>query len=199
MGGMSRKSGQSGFTLIEMLVVLAIMSVLAIVTLPNIFRTTEDQRLKGDGRGIAQSVGVAKMRAASKFSRARLFVDLNTNSFFTQYWDKTLNDWVTEGGTTRLSRGVTFGFSILGAPPPTTQVVISQSPACTDAAGVAIANSACITFNSRGIPVDGVGAPTGNNAVYITNGVGVFGTTLTATPLVRLWWSPANTVSWIRQ
>jgi prepilin-type N-terminal cleavage/methylation domain-containing protein len=197
---MKRRTIQSGFSLVEILVVMAIIAVIAVMALPNVFRTTEDQRLKGDGRAIAQMVGVTKMRAASKFSRARLFVDLDTDSFFVQYWDKPTNAWVTEGGTTNLSQGVSFGFGGLGAPPPNTQAVIQQSPLCLANDNVStIANSACIVFNSRGIPVDAVGAPTGNNAVYLTNGVGVFATTLTATPLVRLWWSPANVVAWVRQ
>jgi prepilin-type N-terminal cleavage/methylation domain-containing protein len=198
---MTRQATQSGFTLVEILVVLAIIAVISVTALPNVFRTTEDQRLKNDGRSIAQMIGVTKMRAASRFSRARLFADLDTNSFFVQVWDKPTNSWVSEGGTIRLSQGVNFGFGGLGAPPANTQVVISQSPLCQamDGSVATIANSACIVFNSRGIPVDNVGAPTGSNAIYLTNGVGVFATTLTATPLVRLWWSPANVVAWVRQ
>jgi type II secretory pathway pseudopilin PulG len=185
--------------LVELLTVVAVMGIIAIVALPNVFRATEDSRLRGDGRAIAQMVGVTKMRAASKFSRARLYVDLDANTYMQQYFDKTANDWITEGGATPLSRGVTFGFGGLGQPPNATQPAIGQSPACTTAGGAAIGNTACIVFNSRGIPIDNVGAPYGANAIYLTNGVGVFATTLTATPLVRLWWSPANTVAWVRQ
>jgi hypothetical protein len=64
---------------------------------------------------------------------------------------------------------------------------------------VDIGNTACIVFNSRGIPVDPVGAPIGRNALYITDGTGVYGTTLTATPLVRLWWSPVGRDAWVEQ
>ena len=198
-GGMSRKSGQSGFTLIEMLVVVGLIGVISVFALPSLLRTSQDLRLRNDGRAIAQLVGVVKMRAAAKFSRARLFVALDNNTYIVQWWDRTANTWVTEGGTTRLSQGVQFGFGGLGAPPPDTQVAIQQSAPCTDDGGAAIGNSACIVFNSRGIPVDALGNPTGANAIYLTNGVGVFGTTLTATPLVRLWWSPANTAAWVRQ
>jgi prepilin-type N-terminal cleavage/methylation domain-containing protein len=189
-----------GFSLIEMLLVVAIMAIVGAIALPNVFRTNEDLRLKGDGRAIAQSVGGAKMSAAAKFSRARVFVDLDTNSFYSQYWDKPTDTWVTDGGTSQLSPGVTFGFGALDTPPPDTQVAILQSPACIDDDEITpIGNSACIVFNSRGIPVDNAGTPVGDNAIYITNGVGVFVTTLTATPLVRLWQSPANSVAWIKQ
>ena len=60
----------------------------------------------------------------------------------------------------------------------------------------AIGNTSCVIFNSRGIPVDAGGAPTGGNGLYITDGVGVYGVTVTATPLVRLWWSPATAAVW---
>jgi hypothetical protein len=38
------------------------------------------------------------MRAASSFSRARLFADLDANQYILQVWDRTANTWVTEGG-----------------------------------------------------------------------------------------------------
>ena len=38
------------------------------------------------------------------------------------------------------------------------------------------------------------GAPLGGNALYITDGTGVHGTTVTATPLVSQWWSNASDI-----
>jgi prepilin-type N-terminal cleavage/methylation domain-containing protein len=197
---MIRQTRESGFSLVEVMTVVAVIAIISIFALPNFFRASQDQRLKNDGHAIAQMVGIVKMQAAAKFTKARLFVATSDNAYYTQTWDKTIDDWVTDGGTTQLSQGVTFGFGTLDTPPIDTQPVILQSPECLAADGVtAIGNSACIVFNSRGIPVDGLGNPIGDNAIYITNGVGVFGTTLTATPLVRLWWSPANTVAWVKQ
>jgi hypothetical protein len=102
-----------------------------------------------------------------------------------------------------LSEGVAFGFASLAAPPPNTQNAIGMSPPCTTDDGAAtIANTSCIVFNSRGVPVTVNGAvatPTGNNALYVTNGSSVFATTVTATPLVRAWWSPSANPSWVRQ
>ena len=61
------------------------------------------------------------------------------------------------------------------------------------------ANPACIVFNSRGIPVDTAGAPMGGNALYVTDTTGVYATTITATPLVRQWWSSAAAVGWVQR
>ena len=40
------------------------------------------------------------MRAAAKYTRSRVRVDLATETFYLQSWDKTANAWVTEGATT---------------------------------------------------------------------------------------------------
>jgi hypothetical protein len=65
--------------------------------------------------------------------------------------------------------------------------------------GTPISNTACIVFNSRGIPVDSTGGPTGNNAFYITDGSGTYAVTLSATPLIRLWWTKASEAKWIHR
>jgi prepilin-type N-terminal cleavage/methylation domain-containing protein len=190
---------QRGYTVLEILVVVGIVGVLTIMTLPMTGRTLGDVRLRGDAQAISSSVALAKMRAASGFTRARLFVSLDSNTYFVQIWDRDASAWVTEGGTNQTSEGVDFGFSGLGDPPPNTQAAIAQSVECLDDDQEAIAGTACIVFNSRGIPIDASGAPTGDNALYITDGVGVYATTLTATPLVRLWWSPAHSAEWVQQ
>jgi len=196
---MTSKHGQRGFTLIEMLAVVAVIGIVSIMVIPSITRGAEANRLNSSGRAIAQEVAVAKMRAAASFTRARVFANRDANTYALQVWNRTTNTWGTEGGTQPLAYGVFFGVGGVTAPPPNTQPLLVQSPDCTDDLGVAIANTSCIVFNSRGIPVDAAGNPTGNNALYITNGIGVFGTTLTATPLVRLWWSPSSTTAWVRQ
>jgi prepilin-type N-terminal cleavage/methylation domain-containing protein len=192
----STLASDDGFTLVEMLAVVAIVGIMAAMVVPMTASTLGAYRLTGDARGLAQSLAVAKMRAAARFSRARLYVDRNARNYVLQVWDKTAADWITEGVTSRLSPGVSFGFGALAAPPPNTQAAIGFSPECRDKDGTAIANTSCIVFNSRGIPIDAAGAPLGGGAIYLTDGSLVYGTTITATPLVRLWRSPAERLSW---
>jgi type II secretory pathway pseudopilin PulG len=196
---MARLSRTHGFSTLETLVVVALVGVVSAISLPMATRALGDVRLRGDARAVAHSVALAKMRAASGFTRARMFVNLDADGFFIQVWNRDLETWETEGGTVDLSAGVRFGFGALDTPPPETQVAIAQSSPCQDDEGEDIGNTACIVFNSRGIPIDNAGTPTGNNALYITDGLGVYATTLTATPLVRLWWSPQHTAAWVRQ
>ena len=199
MPGVIRVRSAHGYTMVELMAVVAIIAVASAVTLPVTSRTLGDLRLRADANAVANSVALAKMRATSAFSRARLFVDLSTDSYFIQVWNKVDEVWETEGGSVETSDGVTFGYGSLTAPPPNTQLAINQSPECDDDGGVPIEQTACVTFNSRGIPIDNAGAPTGNNALYLTDGSAVYVTTLTATPLVRLWWSPGNVAAWVQQ
>ena len=178
---------------------IGIIAVVSAFALPMTSSAMTDLRARGDARAVSNIVALAKLRATSGFTRARVFVDLNGRTFFIQILDKATNTWVSEGAVTSLSTGISFGFSGLATPPPDTQLSIGQSAACLDDDGDPIGTSACIVFSSRGIPIDAAGAPTGDNGLYITDGTGVYATTVTATPLVRLWWSPASASEWMRQ
>jgi prepilin-type N-terminal cleavage/methylation domain-containing protein len=191
---------QDGFSILELLATLAIVGVLATIALPSGTRTINDLRLRGDARSLHNTVALAKMRAAARFSRERVYADLGAGTYHLQYWDKTAGDWLNEDDKTiELSTGVAFGYGGLGTPPPNTQAAIGQSTACLTKANAPISSSACIVFNSRGIPVDSTGSPTGNNAFYITDGSGTYAVTLSATPLIRLWWTKASEAQWIHR
>jgi len=196
---MTRVRAEHGFSLVEVLVVVALVGIMASFAVPMVDSTITGYRLRGESKTVAGLVGLAKMRATSRFSRARVYADLAANSYRLQVWDKATNSWVTDGATTPLPFGVRFGFGALDTPPLNTQDAIGQSAQCTNDAGAAVANTACVLFNSRGIPIDTAGAPVGGNALYMTDGVGVRVTTITATPLVREWWSPAHSARWVRQ
>lgn len=190
-----------GFTLIELMVVVGIIGVIAVIAMPQTSRTMAGMRLRADGRNVANAISLAKMRAGSGNTRTRVAVTTASNSYVLQIFNRATNTWQTEGGTMRLSPGVSFGFSSVPTPPPDTQLAIGQSPACMDnsSPAVAIAGSHCINFNSRGIPIDGNGDVFAGHGLYVTDGTGVYVTTITATPLIRRWWSPANTAAWVKQ
>lgn len=190
---------QRGFSLIDMLAAILVIGIVAATALPMAGSSMAAHRFRGDGQALSNLAGLAKMRAAAQFSHARLRTNLTAGTYVMETWDKTAAAWVPDGGVRRLSQGVTFGFGTLAAPPPDTQAAIGLSPACRDAGGAVIPNTACVVFNSRGIPIDAAGAPVGGNAIYLTNGIGVYAVTVTATPLVRFWWSPSHTATWVEQ
>ena len=167
---------------------MAIVVVMAAFVLPFTRTTLNAMSLNNDARNLTSGVSLAKMRAAAYFTQARLYVDLAGRSFHVERWQKTgVPGWVTEGPTTTLSSTASFGFAGVGAPPPNTQAAIGQAPPCLNAAGQAIAGTACEVFNSRGVPIDDTNAPFGSGAFYVSDGSVVFGVTISAGGLIRLW------------
>jgi prepilin-type N-terminal cleavage/methylation domain-containing protein len=194
------RNRQAGFSVIELLTVTALVGIVAAIVVPSTTRTLADMKLSGDARALHNMVGLAKMRAGARFTRVRVQADLTSKSFFMQYLDKTTGFWTTEGGIVTLADTVDFGFGAIATPPPSTQANIGQSAACLDEANAVIANTACVVFNSRGIPLNtATDKPTGETGFYVTDGTSVYAITLSATPLIRLWQSRADTAAWIKK
>ena len=209
-------ASERGFSMIEMLMVVAIIGVLAAISLPMSGNALRYIKISGDARDLSNAAAVAKMRAAAKFTKSRLYVDLTGKTFYIQTYEKNVTAqcpstastppcWVNEAGTvTSLSSTVSFEYSPVSTPPANTQATIGQAPQCMtlDATPVATAGSACIIFNSRGLPITSItsGSPMGDDALYITDGSAVYGITVAATGFIRLWrTNAASSPTWTLQ
>lgn len=178
-----RNQSQAGFSFIEIMALLGILSTLLAVVLPISRSVAQIFSVSGDARNINASLGLARMLAASQNTHGRLYADLSGNTFHVEVWNKTANCWQTDGDTpnactqanspvTSLAQGVTFGFGSLtqGPTPPTN--TITQAPSCNTGVagtnpGTAIANTACIEFSSRGFAIDPTGALVISEAIYV--------------------------------
>ena len=175
---------QLGFSLVELMVVVLVLCVLLAIAISSIESITRIYRIAGDGRGIAAELVVARMRAAADFSHARVYVDLNGNTFHLEVWNKASGCWKTDGDANActqstspvipLAQGDTFGFGSITTGPTAATGAAAQAPACTAgvagaAAGANIANTACIEINSRGYPVDSANKIVASDAIYLTN------------------------------
>src|ERR1700680_1442526 len=108
------------FTLVEMLIVVIILFTLMSMAIPSAMSITRNFRIGGDTQSIAAQVNLARMRAAADYTHARLRVDLNSNTFRFDVWNKASGCWQTEGGSTdcpqttspvtSLAQGDAFGF-----------------------------------------------------------------------------------------
>jgi prepilin-type N-terminal cleavage/methylation domain-containing protein len=234
----TKQNRSLGFSMLEMLIVLAVSLIIAALTIPSFNQVRRILRISGDARDINGALNQAKMQAAADFTRARVYADFtvpNRGSFHVEVWNKALNGgngcWQTVGdpiagppfvrctvpGTSpvqTLSDQVIFGFGGAPGAPPNTQAGIAQAPACQNIAGGGgtIANTACVVFNSRGMPIiPGRGeigvavAPTGNDALYLTEciptagGCGssvVYGMTVGPTGVTQLWQVGVNGGNW---
>jgi Tfp pilus assembly protein FimT len=188
-----------GFSMIELLIVLVMTITMAALIIPTTSSLFGNLRLSGDARGLSNSIALAKMRAAADFTRARLYADIAARTYHVERYQKTgTPGWVAEGGPTLLSYNVNLSPGSLTTPPPNTQTALLPAPPCLDNAGAVIANTACIVFNSRGVPIDSTLSPTADDALYVTDGAGVYGVTVAATGLIRTWKSSSAT-TWIKQ
>ena len=189
-----------GFSALETVFVLGITGVIAAIAVPLSGNALGYYRLSGDARSVSNALSVTKMRAAATFGRARIYVDLSAKSYHVETQKDASSPWVADSGYNYLNSQNSFGYGVVGSPPANTQTTIGQASACLDASSHAIGNTACIIFNSRGIPIDSSGAPIGSYALYLTDGTAVYGTTLSATGMTRLWRTlPTTTPSWLLQ
>jgi prepilin-type N-terminal cleavage/methylation domain-containing protein len=202
------RGAQRGFSIVEIMMAAIIAGILAAIAIPSVLTVLSNMRTLGDARGLNDEIALAKMRAAANFTLARVYADLSAGTFHLEYWEKPdttcpTGCWVTEGGTQTLSSGVSYGTGGISSPPNLTQTTIGQAPAClqnpSDATST-VSNTACVVFNSRGIPMDYTQAPTSEDALYITDGKAlVFGLTVSATGVIRTWQGATNSTNWTRR
>lgn len=189
--------------MVELLIVAIIVGIVAAIAIPMALTAVNNERVLGSARSLNDEFALAKMRGAAKFTLARVYANLSAQTFHLEYWEKpnatcTAGCWVNEGGTQTLSSGVTFGDGSLSTPPPNSQTTIGQAPEClANDMTSPITNTACIVFNSRGIPIDSTQAPTTEDALYVTDGKSlVFGITVSATGVIRTWQSGTSSANW---
>jgi|ERR1039458_1278676 Tfp pilus assembly protein FimT len=194
-------SRSRGVSLLEILFVVAATLVLSAISAPKVLTIRKSLMSQSDARTISGETSLAKMRAASDFTHVRLHADFSGNFYELDVWNKGTSQWVTEQASVKMLPSVTLGFGSLANPPAGTQAILGQAKSCLNNAGTAIVNTACIVFNSRGIPVDSTGNPTATGAIYVTDGVSVYGITVSAMGLIQTWKCPANSTSaatWVK-
>jgi Tfp pilus assembly protein FimT len=219
-------SGKRGFSTLELTVVITVSILLTVMAVPSITSALRNYRSVGDGRSLTETVSVAKIRAAADFTESRVYADLSLNQYRVETWSVPLlptgsvsKCWVTDGDqycsshytspstppSIALSPTVTFGYGSLSSPPTGTQTTLGQAPACqSDAQKTAgtvgsVANSACVVFNSRGIPVDYTMTATAANALYINDTSGIYGVTILATGLIQTWRTDLTSANWTKR
>ena len=89
---MSLHNKQSGFTLIEMMIVIAILGIFAGIAIPNYLSYMPKHRLNGAARQVMGDLMLARMQAVSQNNEFMVFFDLSINNHEYTILDDDNND-----------------------------------------------------------------------------------------------------------
>jgi Tfp pilus assembly protein FimT len=167
-----------GFSLVEALFVLVLLIVVAAISLPLLNRSTSYARIRSDAYDIAGKLTQAKFRAATELTPVRVKFNLASNSY--QLERRVGGTFTPDGSALSLRTGVSYAGS---------GVLSSFTVAPADGEQVLPATqSLSIVFNSRGIPIDTLGQPLADNAIYLGNDKeDYFAITVSLAGLVEVW------------
>jgi type IV fimbrial biogenesis protein FimT len=115
---------ERGFTLIELVVVIAIFGIVLAVAIPTFITFLPTMRLKGTAMDISAALQTSRMKAVSQNTNCEVVFNITDNSF-------------TESCTTittKLREGISFGVgtdvnkNVSGVPPAPTDFVTFSTP-----------------------------------------------------------------------
>ena len=104
---------QKGITLIELVVVMAIIAIGAALTTPNISGWLPTYRLRSATRDVVSIMRVAQIKAVSNNTQYQAVFNPGNSTYVLQYRD-TGGNWVDEGSTLTLPTGVNFVTTLVG-------------------------------------------------------------------------------------
>jgi len=114
------KKKESGFTLVEVMIVIAVFGIMSAIAIPSFMSLLPGMRLNGSARGVFVALNQARMGAVAKntvgnirFTSATTYQawldDAPSSALF--WYDPNLNDTLIKDGTTET--GVTIDYSAI--------------------------------------------------------------------------------------
>lgn len=164
--------GQRGFTLMQMVIVTAIVLILTAISVPSFLRLSHTFRLRNDGDSLVGLLMVGRMRGSAKFAHAQVSCDTASTAcpgaglctLSTKAYGAT--SYTLEIQRVCLSPGVSFGYPAGLANGGAGGQSGSGNGPYQGKSGET--NPYTITFNSRGLPIDdSSGGPVSNYAFYL--------------------------------
>ena len=104
---------QKGITLLELIVVMAIIAIGAALTTPNIGGWLPTYRLRSATRDVVSIMRVAQIKAVSNNTQYQAVFNPGNSTYVLQYRG-TGGNWVDEGSTLTLPTGVNFVTTLVG-------------------------------------------------------------------------------------
>ncbi len=142
------RRNNSGFSMLELLVVISIIGIIAVMALPSAYTFVKGYRLHADASAIASQLNVTRFRATSQFTPYRLNVTASTGTYSMDRMSTTYASPASE-----VSLGLSQGISFLTTCP------VSAKPGNIPSS--VTAGSTAVYFNTRGLPVASSPPPPG--------------------------------------
>lgn len=184
------RSSASGFTLLEILVILVIAMVFSIIAVATYQHSLSRSRLQTEAIALAsqieQAESLAKLNSNnSSISQFRVRIDATNKTYIPEMYNRTSSSWVTASaiaaGSIKLARGINYGYGTITVSAPGQA---SSTPM----------QATEVRFNTRGMPSAKVTGGTSvappspyNNAVYLTDGRNYFAVTVNILGRVQVW------------
>jgi prepilin-type N-terminal cleavage/methylation domain-containing protein len=106
MMGRGVKRQEKGVTLIELVIVMAIIGIMALFMTPSIGEWAALYRVKGAAKDIADTLQLARLKAISTGNQYRVQLNLNNGSDAESFALQVGPAWTTDGTAITLPRGV---------------------------------------------------------------------------------------------
>ncbi len=168
---------ERGFSLTELTMLLAIVGILLASSIPILSSSMRSWQLGADARKIVTSLTLAKLSATSQMTHYQLSFTVAENKWSLQKWNRSSspNAYELQGAETTLSEGIA------------NSGIAFKSSSSSAPEGFPTTSSATITFNSRGIPINGANNPTGDNVIYLSDAGTDYAVTVSLAGKVQLW------------
>jgi len=170
-----------GFSLIELAIVIAIIAIMAAVTIPTISQTMRNLKSRTDARNIATALTVAKLQATSQFTRYQVRFSLSQNRWILEKFNKSTGEFEADGSETTLSSEDSGHY------------VSFQTSSSSAPTGFSTLSSDLIRFNSRGVPINSSGVAIADSAVYLRDPDNSYAVTVSLSGKVQLWQKRSGT------
>lgn len=152
---MMRLRDKAGFTITELLIVVALLGVMAAVAIPNIISWIPAMRVNSAARDLASEMQLARMKAVSERNDYVITFDTTNNQY--SIYDDDDSDFSTSNVLVKTvdidteHKGIQFGY------------VSGQ----TSTSGTAISNSVTFTGTPRRVAFEPNGTANKNGSVYL--------------------------------
>ena len=191
---MSKQNSNRGFTLQELMIVMAIVTIMSASLLPNINTAMQNYRLKASAEEIASQIQSARYRARRSNTVCAFLVLPSSRQFGV---DVNGDGNLTVGTDIVLNLNTNVSFSDLSASPPTgssgSDLLSSGSKT-----GLGFTPRATLSkIGTDGLPTYGTAVGANGFAIYLSNTTNRFSAvTISFTGRVRIW-SSGNGSTWI--